>query len=1001
MRRRPARLQAAVEASCATDLALALPPAAAPAPAPEVAGVLGPGQGEAAGHSAAAGGGDAEAGPGAGGSVRRLETHVWSARRMAMERRWGHALASHAAGRGRGSRSLLAALRRGAVAHDASYWGCVQVEGHQAELAELLRRTSDPARLSALLGSAEVVSGGAEWQLLLHAPGAFPKAPLAPVKGLFLPLPDPGATGGEGAGEGAAAGGRGMDWEGPAGEAGAGADGSRAGAGADAEGWAPRCALWLWVHAAAFADVWAALHDAAAGRCAASPAEAVAAAGGARAQGLRPLALSLRSRCPDLRRIEVVGTGAGAALARVLRPLAELWPPPSASAASTALAVASGAGGPATPAAAGQGDEAKSEGEAELGARVWSSACGGASSSGGGGGGWRWVWPEGCAVGLVAADPRLAAPVAVGTARASALAAAAAGVAGLAGSGAGGGSAGGPGAEAGAGGGADVSGDAAGGERSGWRRLSTEQLRRMLSRWPESGDWTAGASALWRGGPCGPKPPLPGAVVDAARSAARSQLLCGTAGPSASSVTRAQAADTARGGGPGGLQGEAPEAAQAGPAGEGSGSGALGFPVLLLRRCGPSRAASGAGGGGNGGGGGAAAETGGWSVVLPAGWVMRVWLALAFTGVKTAGQVEWRWIAAHLGTPSFPHDHPHTPAGAAHAAQLRAEAEAEAQRRPLGRARLGDGSHLVQLGRLGQAVDLSQPLLLPAALRGKAPQRQRQAAAAQQAAPPVTAATSTAPELAATATDQAGSTPAGAMLGATPESNASWRPALSAAALRTALAASTSADVPVTATASPAAPSVPRKSTLHGWTLRKAIRLGLVAQPPPAQPPPQPIPQDPLPRTTAAGPTVGALARNDGPPKPRWLAHVAVRVQGRGCCESGAEVLANLGVAGGSGPPGAQGARAAVVGYVTSGAPRGSARYPGGMALGDVGALAPLLASGSTLGEVIGAGGRSGNGSALRVGQAFRVWVRNPGSPALRECVARLLAWDAAEALVV
>ena len=36
---------------------------------------------------------------------------------------------------------------------------------------------------------------------------------------------------------------------------------------------------------------------------------------------------------------------------------------------------------------------------------------------------------------------------------------------------------------------------------------------------------------------------------------------------------------------------------------------------------------------------------GGWSLVLPARWVMPVWQALAFAGACAAGQREWHWAA--------------------------------------------------------------------------------------------------------------------------------------------------------------------------------------------------------------------------------------------------------------------------------------------------------------------------------------------------------------------
>ena len=89
----------------------------------------------AAAVAAAAGGGQQRHPP------RPLETHAWHARRMRMHPElWGHTLALHAAGRGRGSRSFLHQLRAHCVMHDASYWGCLQLAGHQRDAVALLRR---------------------------------------------------------------------------------------------------------------------------------------------------------------------------------------------------------------------------------------------------------------------------------------------------------------------------------------------------------------------------------------------------------------------------------------------------------------------------------------------------------------------------------------------------------------------------------------------------------------------------------------------------------------------------------------------------------------------------------------------------------------------------------------------------------------------------------------------------------------------------------------------
>ncbi len=50
-------------------------------------------------------------------------------------------LAVQTYGRGLGSRSFLHTARDGGcVIHDASYWGCMQLEGSQRDIAQVLRR---------------------------------------------------------------------------------------------------------------------------------------------------------------------------------------------------------------------------------------------------------------------------------------------------------------------------------------------------------------------------------------------------------------------------------------------------------------------------------------------------------------------------------------------------------------------------------------------------------------------------------------------------------------------------------------------------------------------------------------------------------------------------------------------------------------------------------------------------------------------------------------------
>ncbi|PNH08143.1 hypothetical protein TSOC_005340 [Tetrabaena socialis] len=784
----------------------------------------------------------------------------------------------------------------------------------------------------------------------------------------------------------------------------------------DGEGWATDCALWLWVHSAAFGDVWEALHAAAAG--AGPPSDPAGGGGsssgggggggggggrrgggvggaanvsawcagtaaGAGPTGAGPLRVSIRSRCSELRRVEVVGAGAGAALARVLRPL-----PASAGRAGAAAAVGGGAA-----ATAGPGGAADSSGDASLGARIWRSAGGVAPGSAGGGGGagsgegWRWLWPAGAVVGMVAADPRLAPPVRAGAACVDAMAGA-------------------------TGGGGAPSREQAEGEAG----LDQGELRRRLRLWPEGGDWAAGAATLWsRAGPPGattagctastsasttvaaaapppqPLPPLTQQQAGAARRAARQQLLaCG--GAASASASAAAAAPLA-------------------PAGR-----AASFSLLLIRRAPPP--------GDAGAGAAAPAEGGGWSVVLPAGWVGPLWLALAFTGARPTGQSEWRQLAAHSQVPCFPYDFPYTPAGERYGRERFQELAAEAARRPLGRARAVDMAPAADWGRLLQPLDLGSAgedggtgrpapladwslalrdglLLAPQsaarASGGRQPQRQQVQRRGQR--------------------------------GQQRQGGTAMGPA-------------------------------PAKSSLHGWTLRKALRLGLVSSAqPPEQPPPPPLPPLSVQRPRSAEPREQEESReatNLAPDEQqqllrggqRWLVHIALRVQGRGVCLAGAEVVALYGngdvVCGTGDPYGAvreqeaaaeagagkvgRPGHAVLIGHVTSASPRGSRGYPGGLAVCDALSLASLqaqqaaplqrcqqqqqqqqrgqdsclprrapLAGGCGDSAPVPArdvvaqwlAGRGGGGKAHR--GVVRVWVRNPGSPELRACVGRVL----------
>ncbi|GIL73796.1 hypothetical protein Vretimale_5343 [Volvox reticuliferus] len=1005
MRRRPARLQSAAEASCSRDLVSAATASDRNLDAVTMER-------------------ETVRGLEADSELRRLETHVWHARRMAMERSWGHLLASHAVGRGRGSRSLLASLRRtgprvrpggpggGVLLHDSSYLGCIELRGHQRCLADILRKISDPSRLDMLLDRPEVISGAAEWELFLHRPGAFPMDPLAPARALWL-TPGSPDDGQEGEGE-----------EEPS----AAQTGScRHTAGSvdiDAEGWATRCVLWLWVHAAAFRDAYEAVHSAAEVMMPPGAAAGAAASSGA-VTGNGCNAVSIRSRCPDLRRIDVVGDTATACLARVLVPVRRTAAAGGPSAVVDSGAAAAAIGSSRTISAA-EGVRGQPTGlgsaisttapnlcdteDSNLGGRLWRSfmerSQGGTVSanpdSGQQAGGSTaanlnrfWRWPEGAVLGMEAADPRLAAPVRLGggVVRADALSEAKLQYRSI--------------------------GNAGSGGDDGVCELpcfGDEELPYLLRQWPEAGDWTAGAAMLWRPA-VGPtvRPPLEQSKVASIRHAARKRLLRAGLGLDLRHMDVAAM-------GCGGSQ-LAAKLEETSRGGDGSGGGCAGvsFPVLLIRR--PEGRTGRPEGHGH-------CSVGGWSLVLPARWVMPVWTALAFTGARPTGQSEWRQLATHFRTPCFPYDHPYTPAGMQHNREALAKMSDAASRRPMGRARkprdlgpVADWTRLMQSPLQGRQ--------LPSSLRGGPPGH------VQKGAPKETdngravdmdvggegGTSAVGPVLAGA--DAGGS--AAALTSTSSMADISWALALSGSTLQRFLASGGDGYRNRPAIGMDAAQLSPfkerqhgqqqaqrgqrpvrgrqpaNKDCLHGWSLRKALRLGLVAPKPPSAdaanfPSQQEVPQEAEGQHVAMNIESGGVrarpvgAAGPGPQRcARCLVYAVVKVEGKGVCEAGAEIIGRYNTAQGSsskkelqGDYQREEQREVVLGYVVSAATRGSPAYPGGLALCDAAGYASLALDADSYNPY-----RSGRLSGHI--PSLRLWLRNPVSTALRVCRVEVL----------
>ena len=77
------------------------------------------------------------------GPPRRLETHLWHAKRFEMRRRWGVVAAERRPGRGRGWRAFDRHARTAAVAHDASHHAAFALVGDRASIDATIRARID------------------------------------------------------------------------------------------------------------------------------------------------------------------------------------------------------------------------------------------------------------------------------------------------------------------------------------------------------------------------------------------------------------------------------------------------------------------------------------------------------------------------------------------------------------------------------------------------------------------------------------------------------------------------------------------------------------------------------------------------------------------------------------------------------------------------------------------------------------------------------------------
>ncbi|XP_051122354.1 ribonucleases P/MRP protein subunit POP1 isoform X2 [Andrographis paniculata] len=124
-----------------------------------------------------------------GDGTKRLRTHVWHAKRFTMTKLWGFHIPLGLHGRGRGSRALLKKLKHGVLIHDASYYGCVQLEGSEDSLVLVLSSVLVPCPLTISKETSKNILDGTNFGIaMIHHVGKPFDPPIAPVTYMWQPL---------------------------------------------------------------------------------------------------------------------------------------------------------------------------------------------------------------------------------------------------------------------------------------------------------------------------------------------------------------------------------------------------------------------------------------------------------------------------------------------------------------------------------------------------------------------------------------------------------------------------------------------------------------------------------------------------------------------------------------------------------------------------------------------------------------------------------------------
>ncbi|KAL1922941.1 uncharacterized protein VTP21DRAFT_9317 [Calcarisporiella thermophila] len=114
-----------------------------------------------------------------------LETHIWHAKRMHMVEKWGYRLALHPT-----DKLIKATYRAGkhrVFLHDASYIGCIELRGHQADIVKVMDAMTDPTQPS--IGSQRYIGGKRQCTTWLHRIYSYPYNLICPARAMWQPVP--------------------------------------------------------------------------------------------------------------------------------------------------------------------------------------------------------------------------------------------------------------------------------------------------------------------------------------------------------------------------------------------------------------------------------------------------------------------------------------------------------------------------------------------------------------------------------------------------------------------------------------------------------------------------------------------------------------------------------------------------------------------------------------------------------------------------------------------